>query len=203
MLHTLGFKRGGIVECIVTTYNTDGSPNAAPMGVYTLSDREVVMKLHSGSDTLENISRIGCAVLNITYDALLFLKSALLKHTPEVDPGELLCSALNAPYLKAAHAYAAVDAEVVKSYSLNDSLGESRISVVKGRVREVRVLKPFPQAPCRGFFAAVELAIDLSRGRRGREGELMRTMRRTLPVREYREIEEFLKSLRIQTGSFR
>ena len=197
MLSELGFKKGSVVECIVTTYNSDGSPNAAPMGVYTLGDAEVVMKLHRGSDTFANISREGCAVLNITYDALLFLKSALLKHSQEVSHSEVSRSKLNAPYLKAAHAYAAIEAKAVKSYSLSDSLGESRISVVKGTVKEVKVLKPLPQAPCRGFFAAVELAVDLSRRRRGREGQLRRIMRRTLPAREYREIEEFLRSLNL------
>ena len=195
MLSKLGFSRGGVVACIVTTRNADGTPNAAPVGVYTLSDAEVVMKLHAGGDTLANISREGCAVLNITYDALLFLKSALLKHSPEVSPSEVSPSKLGAPYLKAAHAYVAVEARPVRSYSLRDSLGESRVSVVRGVVREVRVLRPVPPAPCRGFFAAVELAIDLSRGRRGREEQLKRIMRRTLPAREYTEIERFLRRL--------
>jgi hypothetical protein len=197
MLKKLGFKKGSVVECIVTTRNSDGSPNAAPMGVYTLSDARVAMKLHSGSDTLANLLREGCAVLNITYDALLFIKSALLKHAPEVGSSEVLPSKLGAPYLKDAHAYAAVEVEAARSYSLSDSLGESRISVVRCAVGEVKVLRPFPQAPCRGFFAAVELAIDLSRGRREREEQLKRIMRRTLPAREYREVEDFLARLNL------
>lgn len=195
MLGALGFKRGGVVECIVTTYSSDGSANAAPMGIYTLGEAEVVLKIHAKSDTLANIAREGCAVLNIIYDPLLFLKSALLKHVPEVGLEEVERSKLNAPYLKAAHAYAALEAKVVKSYSLSDSLGMSRVSVVKGRVKEVKVLKPVPRAPCRGFFAAVELAIDLSRGKRDREEQLKKVMRRTMPAGEYRAIEEFLSSL--------
>ena len=195
MLYELGFKKGGVVECIVTTYSKDGSPNAAPMGVYTLSDEEVVMKLHRGSDTLGNIIREGWAVLNVTYDPLLFLRAALIKHHPEVENKEVARSSVNAPYLREAHAYAAVKAEVWHSYRFTDPLGESRVSIVKGAVKEVKVLKPLPPAPCRGFFAAVELAIDLSRGRRDRREELLRIMRRTLPAQEYRRIEEFLRSL--------
>ncbi|NOZ58369.1 MAG: DUF447 family protein [Euryarchaeota archaeon] len=198
MLHRLGFKKGGIAECIVTTRNRDGSANAAPMGVYTIDDSTVAMKLHAGSDTLRNLTREGRAALNITFDPLLFLRTALVKGSPEVEKHEVSTTRHGIPYLKHAHAYAALQLEAVNSYSLTDSLGKSRVSVVRCGVTEVRILRPFPQAPCRGFFAALELAIDLSRGKTDRREELMRVMRRTLPAGEYERIVRLLDALNPQ-----
>ena len=37
----LGFSKGTIVETIVSTYNRDGKPNAAPMGVATIDDEHL------------------------------------------------------------------------------------------------------------------------------------------------------------------
>ncbi len=69
----MGFAPGRIVEAIVTTYNADKSPNAAPIGIHSISDDEISMNIHTKSDTFKNL------VPQADYQALQ-LADPLLQH---------------------------------------------------------------------------------------------------------------------------
>ncbi len=196
----LGFKKGNIAECIVTTYNEDGSANAAPMGVYTLSEAEVVMKIHAESDTFSNLLRNRGCVINIVFDPHLFLKTTLLGKAkggrePEVRKNEVKRASVNAPFLKNAHAFIEAKLKEHREYVKKDEYKKSRVCTARCEVSRVVVNKRCPVAVNRGLFAAVELAIMLSRERREDVQRYMNVMRKSLNPREYKRIKELLFSL--------
>ncbi len=199
----IGFEKGSITECIVTTYNEDMSPNAAPMGIFTLRDDMIVLRVHTDTDTYSNLAREKCCALNIVFDPYLFLKTAV---TGQGDGGKEneICSediirktGVNAPVLK--EAFAVIEGELLgyKKYTRKDRYRTSEVAVAKLKVRAVRVLKEFPRAVNRGLYAAIELAVDLSRGRTVSKDRYLKVMKRSLRAGEYRRVLGLLESVEI------
>ncbi|MFQ6135173.1 MAG: DUF447 domain-containing protein [Nitrososphaerales archaeon] len=71
-LSDLGFVRNGIVETIVSTFDEEHTPHAAPMGVYTEDMRSIILKPYKTSQTYENLLKWRGGVANITSDPTLF-----------------------------------------------------------------------------------------------------------------------------------
>jgi hypothetical protein len=107
----MGFTPGRIIESIVTTYNTDGSPNAAPIGIYPISNNEIEMNIRTTTDTHSNLLRTGGCVVNVVFDPLLFLKCGLLGSGKGEAENEVASSDVtpadnvDAPVLKDANAW--------------------------------------------------------------------------------------------------
>lgn len=196
-LRDIGIGEGWLCEAIVTTYHEDGSPNAAPMGVRGGGRDVVVLKVHRDTDTYENILRGRCCVINIVFDPLLFLRCALYgrhKGPSEIEAGDVEpADHVDAPYLVGASAYVEAELEEVEDFAKSDAYGMAMGSKMTLRVRDIRVLSPFPAAPNRGFFAAMELAIALSRGRTEDVPRYMEVIKKTLPEERSLEIEGFVK----------
>jgi hypothetical protein len=76
-LSDLGFKAGVISEAIVTTYNADGSANAAPMGLKLIDEVHLSMSVFNSSKTCQNLKAKKSAVVNLTSDIDVFYKSAI------------------------------------------------------------------------------------------------------------------------------
>ncbi|MHA1220783.1 MAG: DUF447 domain-containing protein, partial [Candidatus Heimdallarchaeota archaeon] len=64
---------------IVTTYNQDGSPNAATMGVIHTLYGEVYVKPFKETDTHKNLLRTNVCVVNYSLDPELYVKSSLFQ----------------------------------------------------------------------------------------------------------------------------
>ncbi|TRO51694.1 DUF447 family protein, partial [Candidatus Bathyarchaeota archaeon] len=64
----LGFSQGVIVETIVSTYNSDGQANAAPMGVTINSPQQVVLRIYTSSLTYKNLQSNKTGVVNVVHD---------------------------------------------------------------------------------------------------------------------------------------
>ena len=66
-----------ILEAIVTTLNSDGSLNIAPMGPVVEADLgSFDLKPFDTSTTCANLLRNGCGVMHVSDDVLLFAKAA-------------------------------------------------------------------------------------------------------------------------------
>jgi uncharacterized protein len=65
-----------ILETIVTTMNSQGAINFAPMGV-EWGDETIVLKPFLETTTYQNLRETGAAVVNITDDAMLFARGAI------------------------------------------------------------------------------------------------------------------------------
>ncbi len=194
-LSKLGLEKGRICEVVVTTYNANGTPNSAAMGVYSNGKNMVFLKVHSETDTAKNILREKCFVVNIIYDPIVFLKSALLGRN---DAGKIIeikdvnKSKINSPYITNANAYIEVQLDKYRKFTKFDKLGRADVYLFSGKVLRVNVLKPYPVAFNRGIGAVVEISILLSRGKYSEVVDYLRIARRCLSNREYREVIDFI-----------
>jgi hypothetical protein len=155
----LGFLKGSIAECIVSTYNIDGKPNAAPMGVIMEDEQHLIINLFNSSTTCSNIKANRCAVVNLTSNMEVFYKTAF----KEANPGGKLpqewfeqAKAVNAPKLRLADA------------SIDVSVSDiTPIDTVKTRavcnVELVQATRKFPQVHCRAMDATLEAIIHATR----------------------------------------
>src|SRR5208283_3118058 len=96
-----------IAECIVSTYNMDGKPNAAPMGVIMKDEQHLIINLFNSSTTCSNIKANGYAIINLTSNIEVFYKTAFKEANPDGKlPQEWFkkAKAVNAPKLRFADA---------------------------------------------------------------------------------------------------
>lgn len=198
MIDKLGFKKGSIVETIVTTYNEDRSPNAAPMGVYASREEEILLKVHLGCDTYSNILRNKGCVVNLIFDPLLFLRTTLLGRgkggaEPELKESEVgKARTVDAPFIKSSHAYLEAQLKSHRAHRKTDDHRVSRVSRIRCAVARVSVQKEHPIGFNRGLGAAVELAIKLSRNQKEGCEEYLGIMKRTMAKKDYDKIHAFL-----------
>ena len=158
-LTELGFSKGIIVETIVTTYNMDGQPNAAPMGATMTKPRRIILRIYTSSLTYKNLQSKRCAVINVTTDPEIFYRTAFKEARVEgIVPQELFEKAetIDAPKLRTADAH--VEVTVADMIPLDAEVVE-----VSCQVELVKALSVLPKAYCRALFATIEAIIHATR----------------------------------------
>ena len=158
-LTDLGFSKGVIVEAVVSTYNVNGQPNAAPMGVVMDRPQRVVMRIYTSSLTYKNLQSKGCAVVDVTSDPQVFYRTAFKEANPEGRlPWEWFerAEAVNAPRLRMADAH--VEVAVGDVLPLDFERAE-----VKCEVKLVQASKVLPRVYCRASSAVIEAVIHATR----------------------------------------
>jgi hypothetical protein len=197
-MEKLGFREGRVVEAIVTTFNKDGTPNAAPIGVRREGDR-LAVGVHQGSDTARNILREGVFCVNLVLDPYLFLKTALSGHGGEGQelPGDHygVCDSIPSPCLKDAEAVIEVRVADRKELIRRDSLGRTKFHRFHGDIVRVNIIDPVPKGYNRALGAAIELAIELSRGNKKNINKYIKIMEKTLEQHELHKIKQFLETI--------
>jgi len=198
VLDSLGFLEDCVAECIVATYNRDGTPNSAPMGLKRISGSvDLKLRAHLGTDTCENLLRNRECTVNIIFDPLLFLLSATRGHGKQGREVEIKnakkAKHANAPYLAEANAYIEAGVKELKKSERADKHGTSRAVEFTLAPNRIKILKPFPVALNRGLFAAVEIAISLSRKRKAGIKKNLAIIRKTRSRSEYEKISEYVK----------
>jgi hypothetical protein len=158
-LTDLGFLKGIIAECIVSTYNINGKPDAAPMGVIMEDEQHLIVNLFNSSTTCSNIKANRCAVVNLTSNIEVFYKTAFKEANPDGKlPQEWFeqAKAVNAPKLRFA------DATIDVSVTDMTSIGTLKTRVVCN-VELVQATRKFPQVHCRAMDATLEAIIHATR----------------------------------------
>ncbi len=158
-LTDLGFLKGVVAECIVSTYNLNGEPNAAPMGVIMDDEQHLVINLFNSSTTCTNIKARKCAVVNLTSDIEVFYKTAFKEANPDGKvPQEWFenAHAVNAPKLRFADA--TIDISVKDMASINREKTRALCNV-----KLVQASQKFPQVHCRAMDATLEAIINATR----------------------------------------
>ncbi len=157
-LKDLGFLEGIVAETIISTYDKDGKPNAAPMGVM-LEDGQLISKLYNSTSTLRNIKANPSAVVNLTSNIEIFYKTALKEvnidgKLPETlfEPAKLV----KAPKIQ--HAEAKIE---VAAISLA-SVGKEKTKVTF-KVKLIEAPKKYPQIHSRAHAATIEAIIHATR----------------------------------------
>ena len=158
-LTDLGFSKDTVVETILSTYNPDGQPNAAPMGILMKNEQCVTIKLYKSSSTYQNLVSRRCGVINITSDPELFFLSAFKEANPNAKiPPEWFEKAeiLDAPKLHIADA--TVEISIAKITPINAEITEAVCDV-----KLVKATKALPKVYCRALFATIEAIIHATR----------------------------------------
>jgi hypothetical protein len=158
-LTDLGFSKDAIVETIVSTYNADGQPNAAPIGATMENAQRMVLRIYTSSLTYKNLQSKRCAVVNVTSDPELFYRTAFKEANPNGrTPQEWLGKAetVDAPRLRKADAH--IEVAVAGIVPL-----DAERAKVTCEVKLVQASSVLPKAYCRALFATVEAVIHATR----------------------------------------
>lgn len=195
MLEKLGFENEKICECIVATLNRDLTPNAAPMGI-KMEDGLLIIKAHENTDTCINLLERKKCSINIVYDALLFLICAVKgkgkqSKEPELEE-DFFDYEAGIPVLKNSLAYIIARAVDFRKIISEDSIGKKVIYKFMLKPEAIKLSHALPQAPNRAFFAAIEMAIEISRGRKENIEKNLEIIRKT-SKREYEKIKKYMK----------
>ncbi len=158
-LDDLGFLKGSIGETIVSTYDVDGQPNAAPMGVVIESNERLRIRPYLSSLTYKNLQTKKCAVVNVTSNPELFYLTAFKEANPDGNLSPELfekAETVDAPRLRAADAI--VEVLVAETGSFSTERAEFLCNV-----QLVKASKALPKVYCRALFATIEAIIHATR----------------------------------------
>jgi hypothetical protein len=158
-LTDLGFSKDVIAETIVTSYDENFRPNAAPMGSRMESEKQIMITLFDTSSTLKNLRSNLCAVINVTSNAEMFYRTALKETSPE---GKLpqnwfeKATKINAPQLRMADATVEISVSELKPISCQKTQALCD-------VKHVEAKNTPPKAYCRALSATIEAIIHATR----------------------------------------
>ena len=158
-LTDLGFSKETIAETIVSTYNMDGKPNAAPMGAKMDNPQRLVLKIYTSSLTYKNLQSKRSAVVNITSDPEVFYKTAFKEANPNGRlPPEWFEKAetVDAPKMRMAEGH--IEVTFVDTAPFDSERAE-----VLCDVKLIQAPKALPKAYCRASFATIEAIIHATR----------------------------------------
>jgi hypothetical protein len=168
-----------IIETIVTTMDSQGAINFAPMGV-EWGDETIVLKPFLETTTFRNVSATGAAVVNLTDDAMLFAQGAI--SSPQFPSGpasvvrgvvlEAACSwrELEVLQIDATPPRSRIDARVVHRGVRREFIGfnRARHAVLEAAILATRT-HLLPAEQIRDEFARLQIVVDKTAGPRERE----------------------------------
>ena len=158
-LTDLGFLKGMIFEAIVSTYNRDGSPNAAPMGTIMQNQHILSLNVFNSSETSLNLKTNKCAVINFTNNIDVFYRTTFKEANPTGKlPQEWFEKAetVNAPKLQISDA--TIDVSVTSMEPMGAEKTNFSCSIVK-----INVDKMYPQIYSRAMAMTLEAIIHATR----------------------------------------
>jgi hypothetical protein len=158
-LNDLGFLKDTIGETIVSTYDMDGQPNAAPMGVLMKSNKLLLIRPYTSSLTYKNLQAKRCTVVNVTSNPEIFYLTAFKEANPDGQLSPKMfekAETVDAPRLREADA--TVELSVAETRSFNSERAEFLCSV-----KFVTSSKELPKVYCRAQFATIEAVVHATR----------------------------------------
>lgn len=184
-LSKLGLNPNCIVETVVLTYSSDGSPTAAPMGVIFTGRGRVIIRPFKATQTYQNIRNRRQCTVNLTADPEIFYRATLKGIlAPERLPNQWFekSKSVDAPRLRGADA--SLEAVVKEIADLSSSRAKVLCKVVGIKQRS-----KFPRSYCRASFAVIESIIHATRiiafAGQGKKAQAMRMLNK---IREHRSL---------------
>ena len=155
-LTKIGMFKGQQYETIITTTNSDGSLNAAPIGILCRGHDKVMCRIFKGRHTLENIIAQKEFIVNITQNPELFTWS-LLDNLQENDFSE-------DKSIKYVDCYFKCEVSSIKeAVKQSDPIKKKgKANVIKADVTELIINKP-TKAYNRAFSYVIECLTNFSR----------------------------------------
>jgi uncharacterized protein len=169
-----------IIETIVTTVDSHGAVNVAPMGVEWSDDR-LVLKPFLDTTTFRNLRDTRCAVVNLTDDVRIFVRAALLHATAPTVPatkvaGVVLAAAsswreVEVTTIDDTPPRSRIDTRVVYRGAGTEFLGfnRARHAVLEATILATR-LHLIPHDEVKRQVDALAVLVDKTAGPREREG---------------------------------
>src|ERR1039458_6181945 len=151
-------EKGFLYEKIFTTVNDDHTPNAAPIGVISKNNKEVVAYLYHGSKTVRNIKRNHSFSVNILKDPMVFVESTL---------GNLSDNYFeqyaNEFYIKNTDAFFIAHVTSLKDVEKKDNFGVSVTTVLTAEVSNIIKKKENVEPLNRAIYGIIEGLVYLTR----------------------------------------
>jgi len=157
-LTDLGFKKNVISETIVSTYNPDGSANAAPMGIKLEDNQHLCLNIFNTASTCRNLKNKKCAAINLTSDIEVFYKSTFKEANPDGKvPSDWFVKSdvVDAPKLRLADAAVEI--------SVDSILDSGERTMFSCTIERIVASKQFPQVYCRAMPLTVEAITHATR----------------------------------------
>ncbi len=157
-LTDLGFSKDMFSETIVSTYNPDGSINAAPMGLKMQDTKHLFMSIFNTSSTCRNLKFRKQAVVNLTSNIEIFYKSAFKEANIDGKiPTQWFARAdvVEAPKLSSSDG----SIEVLIG-SISDDGERTEFSC---KVKSLSAMKKYPQVYCRAMPLTLEAITHATR----------------------------------------
>ncbi len=225
-LYSLHMAKGQLYETIITTKNvngfeknlgnlkayddlktddkdtnTNGSVNAAPIGVLCKNSKEIVLYLYEGTHTVNNIHHHDYFIVNITQNPIIFTKSTLK------DLNDKYFEYYNEiPFLKDADAFFVCHVAKIKEITKNNDLGSSKMSIVTADVEEVVQINSQAIPLNRGIYAVIESLIHYTRFELAnnetrtsywaRINEMNRVVKKVGSPQEKKALQEIIKEIK-------
>jgi hypothetical protein len=152
ILIDLGFQEQSIVETILTTYNMDGTLNAAPMGIARARKNSYVLefKPFKSSTTYNNIKLSSAVCLNITSNPKFFLATAFKKFVK------------TQPNINEDLSISGCDASIYGDIISIEDTSDFRVKACI-HAKRIEVWNPLPKVFSRGSSEAIEAVIHATR----------------------------------------
>jgi len=158
-LAELGFCKGEIYETIITTFNQDQTPNAAPMGITVQNEQQIILRIFNTSQTLKNLINTKSATINLTSNIDIFYKTAIKEANSNGKlPKEWFVQAETADAPKLANADATIETTLVNITPLDPQKTQATCNV-----KQINAQKTYPQTYCRAKSAVIEAIIHTTR----------------------------------------
>jgi hypothetical protein len=174
-----------ILETIVTTLNSHGAINFAPMGV-EWGEETIVLKPFLETTTFQNLRDTRAAVVNITDDAMLFAQGAISSPQFPYLPAERVKGAvleaacswreLEVVAIDATPPRSRIDARVVHRGTRREFIGfnRARHAVLEAAILATRT-HLLPREQIREEYARLQVIVDKTAGPREREAMTLLT----------------------------
>lgn len=157
-LTDLGFSKDLFSETIVSTYNPDGSINAAPMGLKMQDTQHLSMCIFNTSSTCRNLKLKKQAVVNLTSNIEIFYKSAFKEANINGKiPIQWFVKAdfVEAPKLSTSDGSIEV--------SIDSMLDDGERTEFSCKVKRLSAKKKYPQVYCRAMPLTLEAITHATR----------------------------------------
>ncbi len=157
-LSSLGYRKGSTYEVIVTTFDAQKRPHAAPMGVTVTKAREFILRPFAETETLNTLRISRCGVINATSDPWKFFRTALKREVWVNPPSRTWfqnAKRVMAPRLRSFDSYAEFHVIHISS--------SGRRRMIKCKVVYVESLKSVNKPYCRSMPAVIESIIHATR----------------------------------------
>ncbi len=157
-LNSIGMEPGLLYETIITTLNSDNTPNAAPVGVTCKGVDEIIIYLHQGSNTVKNINNKDTFIVNILNDPLLFVQSTIGN-----PPSESFIEYQENYALKNSEAYFQAVITKRRVVDRKDQFGISKTTIVNAHVEEIIKNQDCVKPLNRAIYGIIEALVYLTR----------------------------------------